>query len=269
MSPDIIARQEAASEGKQREAIARQRAQLLLRAMSIPQKMQQLTGSTPEILPELPQCFGGRHISGIASLEIPTFRITNGPVGVGQNDCVDAQLITKTGTATKAAGLAYTHPSSAKATALPSAMGIAASFDPDVARTYGGIIANEMHSLGLHVFEAPGVNMARLPILGRNFEYFGEDPYLSGIMAVAETKAVQSKGLIAMLKHFVANEQETNRMFIQEAVDQQTLREIYLLKACAMCSSRSAIQVLRSNSRWSMMPTWLRRSMERRQALPM
>lgn len=229
MSPDIIARQDGASEADQREAVARQRAQLLLKAMSLPQKMQQLTGSPPEILPELPQCFGGRHISGIAALGIPTFRVTNGPVGLGQNDCVDAQLVAKAGSAAKAAGLAYTHPSSAKATALPSAMGIAASFDPDVASAYGEIIANEMHSLGLHVFEAPGVNLARLPILGRNFEYFGEDPYLSGVMAVAETKAVQSNGLIAMLKHFVANEQETNRMSIQETVDQQTLREIYLL----------------------------------------
>lgn len=229
MSQDIIARQNAAIEGEQREAIARQRAQSLLRAMSLQQKMQQLTGSAPEILPELPQCFGGRHISGIAALGIPTFRVTNGPVGLGQNDCVDAQLVVKAGSAAKAAGLAYTHPSSAKATALPSAMGIAASFDPDVASAYGTVIANEMHSLALHVFEAPGVNLARLPILGRNFEYFGEDPYLSGVMAVAETKAVQSKGLIAMLKHFVANEQETNRMSIQETVDQQTLREIYLL----------------------------------------
>lgn len=229
MSPDIIARQETAPEDKQREAVARQRAQLLLRAMSLSQKMQQLTGSAPEILPELPQCFGGRHVSGIAALGIPTFRVTNGPVGLGQNDCVDAQLVAKAGSAAKVAGLAYTHPSSAKATALPSAMGIAASFDPDVASAYGEIIANEMHSLGLHVFEAPGVNLARLPVLGRNFEYFGEDPYLSGVMAVAETKAVQSKGLIAMLKHFVANEQETNRMSIQETVDQQTLREIYLL----------------------------------------
>lgn len=229
MSPDIIARQDAAPEGAQREAIAQQRAQLLLNAMSLPQKMQQIAGSAPEILPELPQCFGGRHVSGIAALGIPTFRVTNGPVGLGQNDCVNAQLVRQVGSAAKAAGLAYTHPSSAKATALPSAMGIAASFDPDVASAYGEIIADEMHNLGLHVFEAPGVNLARLPILGRNFEYFGEDPYLSGVMAVAQTKAVQSKGLIAMLKHFVANEQETNRMSIQETVDQQSLREIYLL----------------------------------------
>jgi beta-glucosidase len=60
-------------------------------------------------------------------------------------------------------------------------------------------------------------------------EYFGEDPYLSGAMAVAETRSIQSRGLIAMVKHFAANEQETNRQTIQENVDRQTLRELYLL----------------------------------------
>ena len=208
---------------------ALERARSLVAAMTLDQKLQQLTGARPEILPELPQCFGGRHVSGIASLKIPTFRITNGPVGLGQNDCVSAELV---GGATSPMGInskAYTHPSSAKATALPSAIAAAASFDPAVAGLYGEVIATEMHNLGLHVFEAPGVNLARLPVLGRNFEYFGEDPFLSGTMAVAETKAIQSRGLIAMVKHFAANEQETNRMTIQTTVDRQTLRELYLL----------------------------------------
>ena len=82
------------------------------------------------------------------------------------------------------------------------------------------MIGTEANNLALHVFEAPGVNMARIPVLGRNFEYFGEDPYLTGTMAVAEIKAVQAKGVIAMAKHFAANEQETNRMTIQETVDE-------------------------------------------------
>ena len=181
------------------------------------------------MLPELPHCFGARHISGIASLAIPTFRITNGPVGVGQNDCVAASIAEKLAANPMAMAPAYTDPSSAKATALPSAIAVAASFDPKVAAAFGGVIASEMNALALHVFEAPGVNLARLPILGRNFEYFGEDPYLAGTMATAETREVQAHGLIAMLKHFVANEQETNRMTIQETVDHQTLRELYLL----------------------------------------
>jgi beta-glucosidase len=213
-----------------KEAVANRRAKQLIAAMSLPQKMQQLTGANPEILPELPQCFGARHVSGIASLNIPTFRITNGPVGLGQNDCVSATIKDKVLTGLgMSISAAYGDPTSAKATALPSAMGVAASFDPAVASLFGDVIGTEMSNLALHVFEAPGVNLARLPILGRNFEYFGEDPYLSGTMAAAETRAIQSHGLIAMAKHFAANEQETNRMTIQETVSPQALRELYLL----------------------------------------
>jgi beta-glucosidase len=232
MDPALVEQMNAASDDAAREAVANRRAQMLLGAMTLDQKLQQLTGAKPEILPDLPECFGGRHVTGIAALAIPTFRITNGPVGLGQNDCVSLE-VAKTEPQDLGFGPihtgAYTHPSSAKATALPSAMAAAASFDPEVAGLYGEVIAAEMHNLGLHVFEAPGVNLARLPILGRNFEYFGEDPFLSGTMAVAETKAIQARGLIAMPKHYAANEQETNRMTIQTTVDNQVLRELYLL----------------------------------------
>ncbi|NMR20974.1 beta-glucosidase [Cellulomonas fimi] len=203
-----------------------QRAALLLDAMTLDQKLQQLTGAMPEILPELPQCYGGRHVTGIAELGIPTLRITNGPVGVGQNDCIDPAVATDP---TKPWYAAYTDPSSAKATALPSGPTVAASFDPAVAGQFGDVIATEMNNLALHVFEAPGLNLARLPVLGRNFEYFGEDPYLTGTMGVAEIRAVQDQDLIAMAKHYVANEQETNRMTIQTTVDERTLHELYLL----------------------------------------
>ncbi len=231
MTPATVAEQAAAKSDAAKEAVANRRAKLLIAAMSLPQKMQQLTGANPEILPELPGCFGARHVSGIAALNIPTFRITNGPVGLGQNDCVSASIKDKmlSGFGTQPISAAYGDPTSAKATALPSAMGVAASFDPAVARKFGDVIGTEMNNLALHVFEAPGVNLARLPILGRNFEYFGEDPYLSGTMAAAETRAIQSHGLIAMAKHYAANEQETNRLTIQETVAPQALRELYLL----------------------------------------
>jgi beta-glucosidase len=217
-----------------------QRAALLVGAMTLPQKEQQLVGNPPELVPELPQCMGARHVRGIAALGIPTLRITNGPVGIGQNDCVDPSVV---------GFAAFTDPSSAKATPLPSAIALAASFDPAVASEFGNVIGTEANNLALHVFEAPGVNMARIPVLGRNFEYFGEDPYLTGTMAVAEIKAVQAMGVIAMTKHFAANEQETNRMSIQEIVDRRVLREIYLLPfemavkdghtAAVMCSYNS------------------------------
>jgi beta-glucosidase len=208
-----------------------QRAGLLVAAMTLDQKEEQLVGSLPGILPEFPQCKGGRHVSGIPSLGIPTLRITNGPVGIGQNDCVSASippvLVNIGGDVVDISALG--DPSSAKATALPSAMAMAASFDRAVATTFGNVVGTEANNLALHVFEAPGMNMARIPVLGRNFEYFGEDPYLAGTMAVAEIKAVQSKGIIAMAKHFAANEQETNRMTIQETIDDRVLHELYLL----------------------------------------
>lgn len=201
------------------------RAELLLGAMTLEQKQQQLVGNVPEIVPELPECYGARHVRGIAELGIPTLRITNGPVGIGQNDCVDANIIDEN----SPFWAAYTDPSSAKATALPSAMAVAASFDTEMAALFGQVIADEAKALALQVFEAPGVNLARNPVLGRNFEYNGEDPYLAGTIATAQIKKIQSEGVIAMAKHYAANEQETNRMNISQTVAQQVLHELYLL----------------------------------------
>lgn len=202
-----------------------ERATLLIEAMTLEQKQQQLVGNVPEIVPELPHCYGARHVRGIAELGIPTLRITNGPVGIGQNDCVDANIVT--GSSPRWA--AYTHPSSAKATALPSAMAVAASFDTEIAALFGQVIADEAKALALQVFEAPGVNLARNPVLGRNFEYNGEDPYLAGKIATSQIKKIQSEGVIAMAKHYAANEQETNRMNISQTVAPQVLHELYLL----------------------------------------
>lgn len=199
---------------------AEQRATLLVAAMTLPDKEEQLIGAAG-IVPELPQCYGARHIPGLPKYQIPTLRVTNGPVGIGQNDCVS--------TSTAGGAAAFSDPSSAKATALPSAIAIAASFDPGVATQFGNVIGKEGSNLALHIFEAPGMNLARLPVGGRNFEYMGEDPYLTGTMGTAEIKAVQSHGMIAMAKHLVANEQETNRMTISENIDDRTLHELYML----------------------------------------
>ena len=202
------------------------RAKMLVDAMSLEQKMQQLVGTPPEIVPELPHCFGGRHVRGIPELAIPTLRVTNGPVGIGQNDCVDLSIIDEFSTNPYAP---YSSSSSAKATALPSAMGVAASFDPNVAAQFGKVLADEANAMALQVLEAPGMNLARIPVLGRNFEYKGEDPYLAGVISVAEIRAIQAQGVIAMAKHFAANEQETNRTNIAQNIDEQVLRELYLL----------------------------------------
>jgi beta-glucosidase len=197
------------------------RAALLIGAMTLDEKMQQLVGA-PGVIPEIPTCYGARHVPGIARLRIPTFRITNGPVGVGQNDCVPVN----TPNLPRAAMMST---ASAKATALPSAMAVAASFDTSVAAQFGDVIGVETRQHGLHVLEGPGVNLARVPQGGRNFEYFGEDPFLTGTMAVAEIRAMQKHGVIAMAKHFIANDHETNRTTENAIVADRVLHELYLL----------------------------------------
>jgi beta-glucosidase len=140
-------------------------------------------------------------------LGIPRFRITNGQVGVGMGD----------GTP------------SPPATSLPMTIGLAAGFDPDLAESYGDIIGSETATLGQHVLEGPGVCLHRTTIAGRNFEYFSEDPYLSGVMGVAVTKAIQAHDVIAMGKHYVVNDQEYERFRTSVEVDEHVLRELYLL----------------------------------------
>jgi beta-glucosidase len=197
------------------------RTALLLSAMSLDDKIAQMVGA-PGIVAEIPSCLGGRHVPGLPKLGIPTFRITNGPVGIGQNDCVPAD--TKGGP-----GASMMSPLSAKATALPSGIAVAASFDPKVAARFGDLLGREARNLALHVLEGPGINLARVPMAGRNFEYFGEDPFLAGTMAVAEIRAIQAHGVIAMPKHIVANDQETDRKMVNAIVDDRVLHELYLL----------------------------------------
>ncbi len=148
-----------------------------------------------------------RHVAAIDELGIPRFRITNGPVGIGMGD----------GTP------------SPPATSLPMTIGLAAGFDPELAHHYGDIIGSEAATLGQHVLEGPGVCLHRTTIAGRNFEYFSEDPYLSGVMGVAVTKAIQAHDVIAMAKHFVLNDQEHERFRASVEVDEHVLRELYLL----------------------------------------
>lgn len=199
-----------------------QRTELLLSAMTAEDKFQQMVGE-PGVLEELPHCHGSRHVPGLPHLAIPTFRVTNGPVGVGQNDCVPVDVYDGT------PGSILMSPHSAKATALPSALALAASFDRSVAADFGDLLAKQSRNLALHVMQGPGINLARMPHGGRNFEYFGEDPFLAGAMAVAQIQAIQSGGVIAMAKHYVANEQETDRKTMDVIVDDRTLHQLYLL----------------------------------------
>lgn len=115
-----------------------------------------------------------------------------------------------------------------KACSFPSGIALAASWDPDLAFRYGQAIGREARARGVHIQLGPGVNIARTPLNGRNFEYFGEDPFLAGVMAASWIRGLQAEGVAATVKHFVGNDTEWRRMEIETLVDERTLREIYL-----------------------------------------
>lgn len=174
------------------------RAELIVHAMTLDEKLTQIHMMDSREHP--------RMIQGIDRLGIPGFKITNGPVGAGPGDSRQGQ----------------------PATALPSAVALAASWDVNLAETYGKIAGEESVMWGNSLLEAPGINMARVPQNGRNFEYFGEDPYLAGRLVVPEIKAIEAQGIIAEVKHYAVNNQEDARKSVNEIVDERTLREIYL-----------------------------------------
>ena len=121
------------------------------------------------------------------------------------------------------------------ATAIPVATAIAQSWNPDFAEQCGGIVGEEMLRFGVQLWLAPAMNIQRDPRCGRNFEYFSEDPLITGKMAAAITRGVQKyPGCGVTIKHFAANNQERNRFNNNSLVDERTLREIYL-KGFGIC----------------------------------
>ena len=113
-------------------------------------------------------------------------------------------------------------------TAYAGGIALAAAWDPDLANRMGESIGEDARARGVHFLLGPGVNIYRAPMCGRNFEYFGEDPFLSGQTAAAYIRGVQSEGVIATVKHFAANNEEYDRHNVSSDLDERTLREIYL-----------------------------------------
>lgn len=190
-----------------------ERADLLIRQMTLEQKVQQISNDTrpaedPANRP--PGCEFtdvGRHIQGIPELGIPTVRMINGGTGVRGGDCKN-------------------EPTS---TALPSTPAAAATFNPTLNRMLGEVLGNETRLDGHQVMLAPSMNLHRIPYGGRNYEYYSEDPYLSGVLAIETIKGIQSQGIHAVAKHFAANEQETQRRQMTTVVPPRALHELYLL----------------------------------------
>lgn len=148
------------------------------------------------------------HTRAIERLGIPAIRMTDGPHGVRrpyENDLGNLP-----------------------ATSYPTASAMAASWDEDLVRRIGAALGVETKSKGCDILLGPAVNIHRAPLCGRNFEYFSEDPYLAGRMAVAYIQGVQSQNAGTSLKHYAANNSEFERTTMSSDVDERALREIYL-----------------------------------------
>jgi beta-glucosidase len=169
-----------------------QRASLLVAQMTLDEKIAMVHGANGDYI---------GNISGNSRLGIPELHLQDGPAGVGDG-AMDI-------------------------TALPAPIALAASWDTDLARQYGAVMGVEARGKGVHVLLGPAMSMARVPQAGRNFECFGEDPFLSGAIASADVQGIQSQGVIATAKHFIGNEQETDRETESSDVDERTLEEIY------------------------------------------
>jgi len=165
------------------------RAEALLNKMTLEEKIT-LIGGTESF-----------YTRPIERLGIPSLRMSDGPLGVHDYGPTTAY----------AAGIA-----------------LAASWDQELARRVGTMMGKDARARGVHFILAPGMNIYRAPMNGRNFEYLGEDPYLASRMAVSLIQGIQSQGVIATAKHFVANNQEYGRMDHSSDMDERTLREIYL-----------------------------------------
>ena len=176
----------------QQEQELEARVQSLQQAMTTDEKLSLLAGKS---------LFKTR---GIPRLALAPMKLSDGPRGVGF------------------------HSTFKRCTAFPTGIALAASWDPELGREFGEALALEARSVGAQVVLGPAVNICRTPLNGRTFEYFTEDPELNSRLAVAVIKDIQSNGVAACVKHYAANNQETNRVRNTSRVSERALREIYL-----------------------------------------
>lgn len=174
---------------KNPQAPVEERVQALLGAMTLDEKLDYIGG------------YKYFSIRGIERLGLPEILLSDGPVGLRGEG---------------------------QSTAYPASILTAASWDTTAAVALGRALGQDARARGVHVLLGPGVNIYRAPMNGRNFEYLGEDPFLTGRMAVGYIRGVQSQGVVATVKHFAGNNQEWDRNNVSSDIDERTLQEIYL-----------------------------------------
>src|SRR5829696_6259820 len=185
------------------------------------------------------------HTAPIPRLGIPAVAVSDGPHGLRKQPDESDHV-----------GISDSLP----ATCFPTASALGSSFDPELARRVGEALGVEARAQGVAVVLGPGINIKRSPLCGRNFEYFSEDPLVSGVLGAAFVEGLQSQGVGASVKHYAANNQETDRLRVSADVDERTLREIYLpgfervvTKArpwTVMCAYNKVNGVYASENRW-------------------
>ena len=176
----------------------------LLSRMTLEEKATMLAGS------------GWMESAPIERLGIPAIKMADGPMGV--RAWYGSSAITNAANAATVV----------TSTSFPAGETMAATWDPDLVQREGQVIGQEVKALGRDMILGPTVNINRQPLWGRNFEGYGEDPYLTSRLAVAYVRGVQSEGVIPSVKHFAANNEEYERHRIDETIDERTLHEIYL-----------------------------------------
>ncbi|MGJ9384682.1 glycoside hydrolase family 3 protein, partial [Salipaludibacillus sp. CF4.18] len=185
----------------------------VIRAMTLEEKAKMVVGSG------MPGMFGNpkAEVAGavgvthaIPRLGIPVLLFADGPAGLRISPIREDETDTY------------------YSTAFPIETALASTWDKKMVEAIGVAIGNEVKDYGLDILLAPALNLHRNPLGGRNFEYFSEDPLLTGEMGTSYVNGVQSNDVGATVKHFVANNQETNRMKIDTIVSQRALRELYL-----------------------------------------
>ena len=185
-----------------------ERADLVVKQMTLDEKIQLVHGSMAMLGRKIPGALGGDgFVPGIPRLGIPDLNLIGAGVGV-------------TNLGKRAEG---------RATALPASLAETATWDPQLAYEFGAVIGRETRDQGFNVSLGGGNDIMREPRNGRNFEYHGEDPVLAGKIIGQELKAIQDQGVIADIKHYAINCQETDRIGVSSNLDKRSMRELDLL----------------------------------------